>query len=365
MNGDKTNKELLESAFPEKPVQFDFAVRKALEEVQNMQKKHVRRTFALVVFLSLALIGSALAITNAVGVLNFFDRTLPDEYQTVQKDAYSLVKSDIASYDFEHVTVSVKEAIYDGEMLRVVVSIRDRAATAPFEDSDALMNGQISFEAAEKDRINWSIMDWLYIDGKSVCPEGETGLRAGTENGEVLQYIQTYVDKSTVGDSFTVSLPLQRPEGRYEKDENGELIDPTPKELTFTLSSTNLPGVTYLKTGQTRSYDSYSATVEKALISPLRVYVNVRFDAMPGAPDNIQEEIERIWFVPAVTDKDGNILLTEADSSVGVPYGDAEKYGTTTVFAKYLTRESYPDELFLAPLDENGKPMMDMAIQIR
>ena len=88
-----------------------------------MQKKHVRRTLALIIFLSLALIGSALAITNAAGVLNFFDRMLPDAYQTVQKDAYSLVRSDIASYDFEHVTVSVREAIYDGEMLRVVVSI--------------------------------------------------------------------------------------------------------------------------------------------------------------------------------------------------------------------------------------------------
>lgn len=362
-----SNREALESAFPKMPERFDYSVRKALEETRAMQKKRMRRGALLIAVLSLALAGSALAITQSAGIFNFFADMIGEETALVQKDAYSLVRSDIASHDFEHVTVSVREAVYDGEMLRVVLSIRDRAATTPFACTmDDIMNGTFHFPAAEQDGINWSIMDWLYIDGRSVCPEGEAGARAGAENGEILQYIQTYIDRSTLGDTFTVGFPLLKPgtpDGRYEKDASGELIDPTPKDLTFTLSATDLKGVTALPLPKTQDCGAYTATVVKALISPIRVYLNVRFDVKSGAAVT-REEIERAWFGAVVTDAAGHPLLSEADSSIGVPYGDSENYGTTTLFGKYMTAESYPDEIYLAPVNEKGEPDMRLAIRL-
>lgn len=368
MNTQEENARILERAFPVPPENFDFAVRKALEEVQSMQKKHVRRTAILIAVLVLAVTGSALAIGQSIGVFNFFTGMISDDYLSVQPDAYDLVKHDLASYDFEHVTVSIKEAVYDGEMLRVVISTRDRAATAPFKANDEYgYLDNFVFEAADKDNIRWNIMDWMYIDGKDVCPEGETGAICGEENGEVLQYIQTYIDRSTLGDTFTVGFPLVKPgtpDGRREKDENGNFIDPTPKELTFTLSAADLKGVTYLDKPAPKDLGDYTATVTKAIISPIRVYLDIRFDAKEGAPTDIAETLEKRWFNAAVVDKDGNRILRSADSGFGTPYGDTETYGTASLLGKYLTAQTYPDTLYIAPVDDNDQPIMDMAIAL-
>ena len=361
----ETNAQRLERAFPVQPKEFDFAVRKALEEIQLMQKKHVRRTAILIVALCLALTGSALAIGQSIGVFNFFSGSMTEEYLAVQPQAYELVRHDVASYDFEHVTVTIKEAVYDGEMLRTVISIRDRAATAPIKANDeyGYMDDYV-FEAADKDNIRWQIMDWLYIDGESVCPEGEAGVVCGEENGEVLQYIQTYIDRSTLGDTFTVGFPLVKPDtadGRMPVDENGRKIDPTPKELTFTLSASNLTGVTYLDLPESKDYGDYTATITKAIISPIRVYLNVDFQMKDGAPADIADTIEQRWFSAQVVDKDGKELLVSADTGFGGPYGDRTG---CVLYGKFLTAESYPDTIYLAPVDENGV-IMDMAIELK
>lgn len=365
------NKKAFESAFPDVPQAFDFAMRKTLEEIQMKNAKRATlRTCLLVGLALMVMCGAALALTGNINLFNFFDFSQP--YQTVQPDAYKLTQSDAASYDFDHVTVSIKEAAWDGRVMRVMYSIRDRAATGRFDD-ESVQNQTYAFPAADADGIRaYNGCDWMYINGESVCLTGYMSSRAGEQNGEILVALESDLSQRlpvdapnvTLGDSFTVSLPIQlrrNADGSIYVGENG-FENLTPDALTFTVQNTNLAGVRDVRLPQSVRFDDYTFNVTMLKITPIRVYLMADIVVDEGCDYDRTEVIASNWADAVLGDGKGQNLMSfecgygqvgvkvdvvDGECVYTLPEGDVHIELDMT----FITAETYPETFVLTGKD--------------
>lgn len=227
-----------------------------------------------------------MALTNGFGLFDLMGKDKKEAFSTVQPDAYNLLKKDLASYSFEHVDVAIKEAVYDGRYLRAVYSTRDRSATEPFQvDLNNMEQAEsFTFDAANEDHINWMMVDWCVINGEHVDPLGECGTYVGEGNGEIVVWEQFDLSGLTLGDTFTVELPI-----RNTKD--------TPKELSFTMSSVNLPGVYKIQLPEETRIGDYTAKVSEFMISPIRIYLDMQLTVDAGVSMERCGKIMHQWMM--------------------------------------------------------------------
>lgn len=328
---------------------------KIAEEGETVVKKKFSLAIALAMVLMVTALAAAMALTNGFGLFEMMGKDKEEEFSTVQPDAYAILKTDVASYSFEHVDVTIKEAVYDGKYLRVVYSTRDRNATAPFSvDLNRTTQAEgIIFDAAEADHINWCMLDWCTVDGQVAFPLGETGTYVGAGNGEIIVWEQFDLRGLTLGDTFTVELPI------------GNKIE-TPKELNFTMSSTNLQGVYHIKPPEAIRINDYTAKVSEFLISPIRIYVDLEITVDAGVPIERCNEILGQWMVNgALSDKTGEVQLIQSTGSGGYTENtawsdkdflhhvvDETKPVKIIVYLEFLTSSSYPDTFSLSAGDD-------------
>lgn len=162
----------------------------------------------------------------------------------MQPEAYTLTAHDVASHSFEHTDVAVREAAWDGRVLRILYSVRDRTVERVFTDED-IWDGNYDLPGARQDGItaDWGC-DYVYVNGVKLCLTGYMASRAGSEPGEVLVALESDLveriasEKAdiTLGDTFEVWLPII---GMGGKDE-------TPEDLHFTVQNTDLVGVRHI-----------------------------------------------------------------------------------------------------------------------
>jgi hypothetical protein len=337
-----------------------------LSDIKQMEEPQVKKKLSLSAAIALALIlitAAAFALTDGFGLFELMASYLDPEYAVVQPDAFKLLQKDLAKSDFEHVEVTVKEAVYDGRYLRVVHSTRDKSATEPFdkETAEKIDNGEFDFVAANLDKVWWLSLDWAIVNGHNVNPLGAAGVVAGPGNGETIAWIQYDMSEIEVGDTLEVILPIR---GR-QSIEN--------KELSFTMDVKDLPGVYHLKEVAEKDFGIYSLKITNFQLSPIRVYLSYDLTFKPGVP---MEEIEKIidtwaWGKKRSLGNDkGDIQLKMADwSGWGYDIGEHKntdfkleegaEYGTDVildptkpvvghVFHEYLTLEEYPDTFVLS-----------------
>lgn len=249
--------------------------------VQIISRKIVLRLALVLSVLALSL--TAFALTGGFDLLNILMIREANRYP-VSEEAQQLVQTDLADFRFEHTLVSVKEAVYDGQLLRVLYSIRDMSATAPFAEAGTILD-DFTFEAADKDGLSWALLDYALIDGQSVNPIGTGGPVAGVGNGEVLTLAQFDLRELDLPDRFTVLLPIA--------GQN------TPKELSFTLSSDNLPGVYALPLPAPVTFGINTLTITNLTWSPIRVYIDAFIEVVPGVPEEVCHEILWRWTLDA------------------------------------------------------------------
>ncbi|MEI3428524.1 MAG: hypothetical protein V8Q82_04760 [Christensenellales bacterium] len=72
---------------------------------------------------------------SGLNLFNFFE-DLGSPSPTVQPEAYTLTAHDVASHSFEHTDVAVREASWDGRVLRILYSVRDRTVDDVFTDDE-------------------------------------------------------------------------------------------------------------------------------------------------------------------------------------------------------------------------------------
>ena len=214
----ENNRQRLERAFPPMDAAFDHAVRSTLENIvqeDTMQVKRPLRVLAITLALVICLAGTALAVGSGLNLFNFFE-DIGSPSPTVQPEAYTLTAHDVASHSFEHTDVAVREAAWDGRVLRILYSVRDRTVDRVFTDED-IWDGNYDLPGARQDGItaDWGC-DYLYVNGVKLCLTGYMASRAGSEPGEVLVALESDLveriasEKAdiTLGDTFEVWLPI-------------------------------------------------------------------------------------------------------------------------------------------------------------
>lgn len=333
--------------------------------INQTEEPQVKKKLSLSAAIALALViltTAVFAATNGFGLFDLMGTQLTPEHTVVQKEAYDLLQKDLAKVEFEHVEVTVKEAVYDGRYLRIAHATRDKAATAPFDKKTAedIWNGGFTFEAADKDEVRWSSMDSAIVNGHNLNPLGGAGVVTGPGNGETLAWIQYDMSEIDAGDTLEVVLPIR---GRKSIDN---------KELSFTMDVKNLPGVYKIKDVAEKDFGIYSLKVTNFQLSPIRVYLNFDLTFKPGVPMEDVEKIMDTWFSNEkgyLGDAAGEVKLKYADMNgwgydvgknkntefkleEGKDYGfdviiDPAKPVVGHVIAEYLTLEQYPDTFVL------------------
>ena len=129
---EKRLKETLEKAFPDTPAVFHnrlAAVAEGQRQEEKMPMKKMIFRVALVGLLVLSMTGGALAAMNHYGVLNFNAGWQESHYFTLP-GAENMIHYDLAEAQTGGLLWKVKEAAYDGRVLRVIYSVQDTAAAA-------------------------------------------------------------------------------------------------------------------------------------------------------------------------------------------------------------------------------------------
>lgn len=333
--------------------------RRILREIKHSEEPKVKRKLSLSAAIVLAVImvaAAAFALTEGFGLFDLMASYMTPEHAIVQPEAHDLLEKDLATAEFDHVIVTVKEAVYDGRYLRVAHSTRDKAAVSPFDEKTAedIQNGAFSFEAAEKDGVWWSSLDSVEVNGQHLNPLGSAGVVAGPGNGETLAWIQYDMSEIDPGDTLEVNLPIRG----YKSLE--------AKELAFSMDVSTLPGVYQLKEVPEKDFGDYSLKVINFQISPIRVYLDLEITYKPGVPMERVEEIMSKWaYDTPLGDSTGSIRLSPADwggwgyrentefrIQEGAEYGDdviidPEKPVVAQIFGEYLTLKEYPDTFVL------------------
>lgn len=326
--------------------------RRVLDQVRKEEKPLMKRKISLSAVIAVALIAiaaAAFALTDGFGLFDLMGQGKREEFTVVQKEAFDLVQKNLASVSFDHVDVTVTEAVYDGKYLRIVHSTREHDAEASFDDSK-VYNGDFRFEAAEKDGVNWSSLDWAIVNGENVNPLGESGVNAGKQNGETLAWIQYDLSGMAVGDELRVDLPIR----------GKESID--NKELSFTMQVKDLPGVRHIQAIPDVRFSDYSLRLAEMLISPIRVYARVEMTTDAGVTAKRCDDIMWTWALdgalmdegddtPYTTSGGGSSrYLENADyaDDFKIKLIDETKPTRFTVEFEFLTRESYPDAFVLS-----------------
>ena len=364
----ENNRQRLERAFPPMDAAFDHAVRSTLENIvqeDTMQVKRPLRVLAITLALVICLAGTALAVGSGLNLFNFFE-DIGSPSPTVQPEAYTLTAHDVASHSFEHTDVAVREAAWDGRVLRILYSVRDRTVDRVFTDDD-IWTGNYDLPGARQDGItaDWGC-DYLYVNGVSLCLTGWMASRAGSEPGEVLVALESDLveriasEKAdiTLGDTFEVWLPII---GMGGKDE-------TPEDLHFTVQNTDLVGVRHIALPEkTVLADGTEIAITNFMITPIRIYIQATVTLPAGLTD---EEIDSyVWGISKESTQFGQEIVDGGRGVTNAPKQEFVNKEDGTVYTAYhlpegeravlryeyvlSTSDSYP-EVFKLTIDGTG-----------
>ena len=214
---DRQLKETLARAFPDTPAGFHHRLACTAERIRKENEKMKVKTalrLALICALALGITGGALAAMNHYGVFNFNSYRQGDYYFTLP-GAEDMIQYDLCEARAGDLLWRVKEAAYDGRVLRILYSVRDPLAPAPLTGEDVYAAyGELCAQGGA----------WLECDGTGEIFVNDVGvdllnvdLRFGQENGEIEGWIDCRLTSFATGEALlpegeiTVSMPLRFP----------------------------------------------------------------------------------------------------------------------------------------------------------
>lgn len=393
----------LEQVTPEVPEIFHNAMTGTLRTIVAGEKANYdaqpakrtggmkRKTMMFVILGTLLLASVALAATLLAPDL--FDILIG----TKPQNAESLMQYDLAKESFDECDIEIKQAAYDGMSLYVVYSIRERAATECLGEYDPITGTRYAedigrTEAMKRDGIGyWS--DSFWIDGKEVSmPGGSYGQTIGSETpGELLTYYTFRLDNSGLylnSKETKVSLPI----GKRDPDEKliinketGEIAMPKSGLVTFTIDTTSRAGVKVSHPNIENSWDIMEyAKASEVTYTPLMMYITLDVKVRPEAIEAykkangegyLDEQGNLMWaysgmdvygswcFDLELVDGSGKRVFEDL-SQYGYIYGN-QGSGDEQLWFLYPYMEKYPDEMWIAPVDENGVADMTKGVRVK
>jgi len=392
----KLTHDTLNGSFTHVPKGFDMAMRRSFAQIHRQEGqsaapgRYARRlsfgTVALIILLVAAIAVAATLLTH-----NVFDITMG----ATPKNAAGITKYDLAKQSFEHCDIEVKEAAYDGMSLYIVYSVRDRGATELLGEVDEAgirrpsSEGMAAMEAVmAEDNIGWW-WDNLWIDGDSVNMPAMSGgdTIAGEEPGELLFYMMYRLDQEKLylsGTDVEIAMPIgekQPSESLVQNAETGKIEKPGAGLVTFHLDCSIRADVTTTTPNAEVDLPDMTAKVSEVVYSPIQMYVTVDAQAKQSAMDAyiaengegcVDEQGRTQWkydgldiIEPWVSnlrlvDGQGKPVFDSMDGFYGYQGASANQAWYTFPYM-----ENYPDEMWLAPMDENGVADMAQALQVK
>ncbi len=307
------------------------------------QRKAVRKRTGLVLAMVLMLVLAAASLAAALSpqVFSFLSgQGTPNAY--VQEDAAGLVKTSLCSIQKEHVDITILEAAYDGQELRVVYSVRDKNATRPY--TPHMEDEKLLTDAAALDNLR-IICDWVTVDGKDVYLS-DCGENPGEQNGELLFYFQALMGEQDVkpeGD-FTVGLPL----GIDISGARPKTF--VPPELQFTLNAAEAIKLVRTAAPAEVTVDGVHFAMTEATFTP--VAGSIRLD-VTGEDPAVTKTEAYIWGQDARLYAMDGVQMGQPPVSSFVEGVDTPP---STILMRIVPPETWPSEMILAVPGTDGKP---------
>ena len=368
------NQDEMLSAFPKDSAIFNAAVDSALRQIhreaalerQANAPRQIKRALAWGLAAALLLAG-ALGIAEGIR-LGVFDFLLGRSDALPQ--ATELIQQDVAEMRVGHTTLRAVETVYDGAAVRFVLSVSNDTVDRPITIQEA-RGGDGDFAAALRaDGVTALYgFDWFTIDGvrhsMTGGSHGETA--AGAENGEALVYFELLLRESAgeridvpAGD-FTLGVPVRA----ADPQEAQQLFIPVRRVAENLFRSVIPASPTVFGEGE----EAYTVTVTEARLSPIRNAVELRVDVPDAMDEDAAWERIRPWYAIALVDESGAEIGQADTCSFGLPTDETDEARHFTIRIEVTPVETYPDALFVAPMDydENGEWRADMsrAIQLK
>lgn len=246
-------------------------------------RARIKISLVVAIVVMMAALG-AFALARGFGLLDWMATNRDPGYEQALLEAQQLIRQDLAFHSFPHVDVSINEAVYDGRMLRVMYTTKDRGAKAPFpkDEEGYLIEGEegFRFPAAMQDGVFYSV-DWCQVNGETAMAQGEARYFAGEGPGEIVALTTFDLRDIKTGDSLRVLLPVR-----------GE---DTPEALAFALDARDLPGVSRLLSPAPARFVDHEVRFSSFVLSPLRVYVSLDIKVDAGISPERCDQIASRW----------------------------------------------------------------------
>ena len=295
------------------------------------------------------------------------------------------------------VEITVDEAGYDGKTLYLQWRFRMMDVDRTLGDPDESGLYSDDLQLLDDHNVGWWI-DHIWINGKAIdMPANSAGDERGSSvPGEIIESWSYRLDNEDLylpDGKIEISLPIgeRQPLDDYSLlnhpevyDEDGTLKLPEKGMVTFQLKTDMRSKVKVEKPEQWTEMPDLRACVSEADYTPIMMYVTLKLE---GNPDSLAKFIEEngegyldengelLWpysgmdvygeWASGLTlvDGDGKEVFPGMQEEYGFVYGN-NGYGDN--WAEYLFpyRESYPAEMWLAPM-ENGTADMTKAVRVR
>ena len=365
-------KNQLTSVAPEVPARFHDRVEMTLENIvtQEAQMKEntrrisrgtgrfTRRTAVIALALILVLAAAAVAATR----WHVFDFTSHLTGEGTPVNADSLMQKELHQETVNGVEIKILEAGYDGRTLLLRYSFRMPDVDKAF-DPDGISDDDSRLLSDR--HVGWW-KDEIRFNGEPMgMPDGSESYRTGSEvPGEIIETDLWRLDAEGVKleGPTEISLPI------------GDGTDPEKGWVTFTYDPGDIEArvKTYHPEKETVLAEG-TVKVTEASFTPLMTYIRLEMKADPetlaarkaetGEED--EEEAENLagmqlfedWlFCLQLTDREGHPIETEG---VGL-----DEYSGTFAQFLFAWQEDLPDELWLAPADDETADM-SQAVLVR
>lgn len=395
----------LDAATPDVPVDFDAAMRRTLAGIVaeesampfSRPRRMTRRLALVLVLITLLLASAAVAAIH----FNIFDAI----YGKTPLNASKVMQGNLYQTTVNNVEITVKEAGYDGRTLYLMYSYRMLDVDTPLgeyrDDGDGSDGAYITEEDSRllyDHNVGWWV-DHIWFDGMCMDMPNNSGGRTGGSPtpGEIVEYQYWRLDNENVAlnGEVEISLPIgerqsledyRRQEHPEKFDDQGNMLLPEKGIITFKLDTSDMRDkVTETHPNIEADLPQLTAKVVDASYTPIMMYVTLELNVKQEAMDAFiaengdgyyNEEGVLLWpyggmdvfdrwiYSLTLVDAQGNEVFPNMREEHGYIYGN-NGYGDHWAEFLFPYAESYPEEMWLAPMDENGKGDISLGVRVK
>lgn len=394
----------LDAATPDVPVDFDAAMRRTLAGIVAEEsakpaphpRRMTRRLVLVLVLVTLLLASAAVAAIH----FNIFDTI----YGRTPVNADKVMQGNLYQTTINDVEITVKEAGYDGRTLYLMYSYRmmdvDKllGEYGDGKESEGAYIREEDLQLLYDHNVGWWV-DHIWFDGQCMdMPNNSGGSTGGSPNpGEIVEYQYWRLDNENVvlNGEVEISLPIgeRQPLEDYrmkehpEKfDDQGNMLLPDKGIVTFKLDTSDMRSrVVETHPNIEADLPELTAKVVDASYTPIMMYVTLEMNVKQEAMDAFiaengdgyyNEEGVLMWpyggmdvfnqwiYSLRLVDGQGSEVFPNMREEHGYIYGNN---GCGNNWAEFLFpyAESYPEEMWLAPVDESGKTDMSLGVRVK